>query len=224
MTCCTPTAKSDRCSVFQCLPCGRRWSRSTACTISEGSTAGSGPVASWNLRLILGSATRTICVAQSELEVVAATVGARLARRALVVHNGVAAPEQPTLDERRAVREELGLTDPTVVGVVVGSLDERKDPVSVARAATEAWRDGETVTVLFVGDGPARRTLDHLASRIERRTPPGPAIGRPPHSGGRRLLRSTFETRRTLVCATRGHGGRLAAGCVGRVRRSRGDW
>jgi glycosyltransferase involved in cell wall biosynthesis len=49
------------------------------------------------------------------------------------------------------------------VGVFVGSLDERKDPLTAARAAADVARDGPQLVLLVVGDGPLRRQLEQVA-------------------------------------------------------------
>jgi glycosyltransferase involved in cell wall biosynthesis len=108
-----------------------------------------------NLRLILRVAGRTICVSQSEHDTLSRAVGAGAASRAVVIANGVKVDRPPGAEERGAVRAELGLHDSDAVALWVGSLNERKDPLTAARAAREAG-----VTLLVVGEGSLRARLE----------------------------------------------------------------
>jgi glycosyltransferase involved in cell wall biosynthesis len=101
-----------------------------------------------------------ICVSNAEYDYLAGAVGPRSAEaRALVIHNGVQMPPPPTAGARAEVRRELGLTESEPVGIWVGSLDERKDPLIAVRAAEQAG-----VALLVVGDGPLRAQAERLAS------------------------------------------------------------
>jgi glycosyltransferase involved in cell wall biosynthesis len=116
--------------------------------------------AALNLRAIVRAAYRTICVSAAERNVLTAVVGQ--GHRTLVVHNGARVPPPTSPAERARVREELGFADSEVVGVWVGSLDERRDPFVVVRAAERAL-----VTLLLVGDGPLRPQVERAAhSRV----------------------------------------------------------
>jgi glycosyltransferase involved in cell wall biosynthesis len=113
--------------------------------------------AALNLRAVVRAADRTICVSTAEQSVLAAAAGRALAeRKTTVVHNGTRFPAKPTAAERASVRAELGLSDSALVGIWVGSLDERRDPVAVARAA-----EATGTALLFVGEG-------HLRDEVER--------------------------------------------------------
>ena len=81
------------------------------------------------------------------------------ARRAVVIRNGVRLLAPTSGAERREVREELGVADSEPVAIWVGSLDERKDPLTAVRAAQRA-----SVTLLVVGDGPLRREVERAAA------------------------------------------------------------
>jgi glycosyltransferase involved in cell wall biosynthesis len=95
--------------------------------------------AALNLRLAVRAASRTICVSEHEQRELARFADAR---RSVVIPNGV---RLPTPSPRPA-------RDP--VAIWVGSLDERKDPLTAARAAEDA-----DVELLVVGDGPLRAGL-----------------------------------------------------------------
>jgi phosphatidylinositol alpha 1,6-mannosyltransferase len=98
-----------------------------------------GRAAALNLRLAVRAANRTICVSEHERRELARYANAR---PCVVIPNGVWLPALASRPAR----------DP--VAVWVGSLDERKDPLTAARAAGAAG-----VELLVVGDGPLRDEL-----------------------------------------------------------------
>jgi glycosyltransferase involved in cell wall biosynthesis len=114
--------------------------------------------ATLNLRTVVRAAGRTICVSESEFEELLEVAGPRVAGRALVVRNGVRPRPLPTEAARAGVREELGLSESEPVAIWVGSLDERRDPLTVVRAAERA-----SVSLLVVGDGPLRSQVERIA-------------------------------------------------------------
>ena len=76
----------------------------------------------------------------------------------MVVHNGVRTPPARSETDRASVRSELGLLGSQPVGIWIGSLDERKDPLAAVRAAERA-----SVALLVVGDGPLRSRVEQAA-------------------------------------------------------------
>ena len=110
------------------------------------------------LHSVLRAADRTICVSEAEHRELRAVVGNAAARRALVIHNGVRVPAPASGAERAEVQAELGLAESEPVGIWVGSLDERKDPLAAVRAAEQA-----SVALLLVGDGPLRSQVERVA-------------------------------------------------------------
>jgi glycosyltransferase involved in cell wall biosynthesis len=102
--------------------------------------------AKMNLRAVVRTAHRTICVSRAEHDVLAAIVDSP---KAVVVHNGVA------LDHTTPA--PLDLAPP--VGIWVGSLDERRDPVAVVRAASRT-----STSLLVVGDGRLRPDVERAAN------------------------------------------------------------
>jgi glycosyltransferase involved in cell wall biosynthesis len=114
--------------------------------------------AALNLRAVVHAATRTICVSVAERDALTAVIGPAAARRTLVVRNGAHLPPRADGAQRAAVREQLGLTDSEVVGIWVGSLDERRDPGAVVRAAERT-----STALLVVGDGPLRPQVERAA-------------------------------------------------------------
>jgi glycosyltransferase involved in cell wall biosynthesis len=113
-----------------------------------------------NLRAVVRAADRTICVSSAECEVLAAVVGRVGAARTVVVHNGARLPSSITTAERGRVREDLGLSTSELVGIWVGSLDERRDPLAVVRAAEQTG-----TSLLVVGDGPLRAQVEQAIDR-----------------------------------------------------------
>jgi glycosyltransferase involved in cell wall biosynthesis len=103
-------------------------------------------IAALNLQAVVRAADRTICVSHAEHEALAAVVGAR---RTVVVHNGVRVPS-------KIPPAQVDLPRP--IGIWVGSLDERRDPVAVVRAAEQA-----STSLLVVGDGVLRGDVERAA-------------------------------------------------------------
>ena len=111
-----------------------------------------------NVKAVVRAADRTICVSAAERDVLTAAAGPARARRTVVVHNGVRVPPATGAADRARVREQLGLARSQPVGIWVGSLDERRDPLAVVRAAEQT-----STTVLMVGDGPLRPEVERAA-------------------------------------------------------------
>jgi glycosyltransferase involved in cell wall biosynthesis len=115
--------------------------------------------AALNLRAVVRAADRTICVSRAERDGLTAVIGPIEARRTVVVHNGARVPLARTSKlELARVREELGISASEVVGIWVGSLDERRDPLAVVRAAERT-----STSLLVVGDGPLRPQVERAA-------------------------------------------------------------
>jgi glycosyltransferase involved in cell wall biosynthesis len=121
--------------------------------------------AGMSLHLVLRAASRTICVSEAEYDDLRALVGGGTLARAVVIHNGVEPLEPPTSDERAAARAGLGIEASTIAGAWIGSLDERKDPLTPIAAVSELARSGADVALLVAGDGPLR-------VEVEREAPP----------------------------------------------------
>jgi glycosyltransferase involved in cell wall biosynthesis len=99
-----------------------------------------------NLRAVVRAADRTICVSHAEQAVLAT---AATTTKTVVVHNGVRLPDaEPAL-----------LDLPRPVGIWVGSLDERRDPLTVVRAAERT-----STSLAIVGEGALRRDVEEAAN------------------------------------------------------------
>jgi glycosyltransferase involved in cell wall biosynthesis len=131
--------------------------------------------AALNLRALLRAASSTICVSNAERDQLAEVVGPISIRRAVVVHNGARLALPTSEGLRTSVRGELDLDDSVPLAIWVGSLDERRDPFAVARAAMRT-----STPFLFVGEGPLRAELERTVQ------PPVHVLG--PRSDVPRLL------------------------------------
>jgi len=102
-------------------------------------------IAKLNLRAVVRVARRTICVSNAEHDVLASVVDSR---KTVVVHNGVRVVETPP----------AALDLPRPLGIWVGSLDERRDPVAVVRAAERT-----ATSLVIVGEGALRADVERAA-------------------------------------------------------------
>jgi glycosyltransferase involved in cell wall biosynthesis len=107
-------------------------------------------VAEANLRAVVRVAGRTICVSVAEHDVLASVVDSP---KTVVVHNGVRAGQS----------RPATLHLPRPVGIWVGSLDERRDPIAVVRAAERT-----ATSLVIVGDGALRDDVEQAASNCVR--------------------------------------------------------
>jgi glycosyltransferase involved in cell wall biosynthesis len=118
-----------------------------------------------NVRLILWSASRTICVSEAEYADVVEAGGARAEGRAVMVRNGITPLQPASPEERAGARAALGLAESTLVGAWLGGLDPHKDPLVAVQAAIDVARSGVPVVLLVAGEGPARQELERAAER-----------------------------------------------------------
>lgn len=121
-----------------------------------------GAIARRNLRAVVGTADRTICVSRTELDEVRA-IDAKLADRCVLIPNGVAVRPRRPGEERRAVRAALGVEEDAVLALWVGALAEPKQPRAAVRAAVEVVRGGDPLCLGIVGDGPLRAAAEREA-------------------------------------------------------------
>jgi glycosyltransferase involved in cell wall biosynthesis len=118
-----------------------------------------------NLRLIVGAASKTICVSESEYtDALAAVPGSG---RLTVIRNSVALPSLPTPQERDRIRAALGIQAGTTVGIFVGSLEAHKDPLTAVRAALRISRSASDFLLVLAGDGPLRDAVARAADGAE---------------------------------------------------------
>lgn len=110
-----------------------------------------------SLKGVVRVAGRTVCVCRAERDYLSQIIGLRRASRAVVIHNGVRPPQTLGKSWRSDVRTTLGIDDYACVGIWVGSLDERKNPLLAIRAAREAG-----MTLIIAGDGPLRDEVESV--------------------------------------------------------------
>jgi glycosyltransferase involved in cell wall biosynthesis len=116
-----------------------------------------------NLRAVIRAADCTICVSAAELDEIR-TVDPALAKRCIVIPNGVDLPPPPTASERQAARAALGIDDGTSLSLWVGALDVPKQPQVAVRAVIDAARQDASIQLAIVGDGPLRHDAELAAS------------------------------------------------------------
>jgi glycosyltransferase involved in cell wall biosynthesis len=117
-----------------------------------------------NLKLVVRSANRAICVGEAEYDDAHAAVGRELGVRLVTIHNGVDLPAFPTQAERDAARASFELGPETLVGAVVGELSPHKDPMTAVKAALRAEAQGLPIVLLVAGEGPLRPALEEAAA------------------------------------------------------------
>lgn len=115
-----------------------------------------------NLLVIISAAGRTICVSQAERDELD-WLPERARRKLAVVLNGIALPPPPAVEERTAVRRELGLADDQIAVLYAGQMEERKDPSTLVRAVKTARAQNPSIVLLMVGEGPLMPQLRSLA-------------------------------------------------------------
>lgn len=120
------------------------------------------------LRAVAGSVTRVVCTSQAERDELAVLLGPVLARRLVVVRNGVVVPAPISADQRAAVRSELGLNASDVAVLFLGELEPRKAPLVAVEAARRAAAQGAPVILLLAGDGPLAAEVRARASACVR--------------------------------------------------------
>jgi glycosyltransferase involved in cell wall biosynthesis len=123
-------------------------------------------IAAASLRLVVGAATKTICVSQAERTEILEVVGESSSGRLELAPLGVESPNRIRQDERSAARSALGIRDQLVVAMV-GVLEYPKDPVTAARAVVEVAKSGIPITLFVVGDGRLRAEVEAVAREAE---------------------------------------------------------
>jgi glycosyltransferase involved in cell wall biosynthesis len=150
-----------------------------------------------NLRLLARAASRTICVSQAEYDEVRGIVGHGTLARVVVIRNGVRPVELATAEERERARAGFGIPERATVGAWIGSLDERKDPLTPIEAVREVARASVPARLLLAGDGPLRAEIERIVSRE----------GLPVHVlGFRRDLREVLAAADFFVLSSRREG------------------
>jgi glycosyltransferase involved in cell wall biosynthesis len=113
-----------------------------------------GVVAREGVRAVVAAAGRVICTSEEERIELAAICGEQRARKLVVVHNGIDLPPRRPEGERVEVRRHLGIAEDEVMGLFLGQLEQRKDPLTAVAAARDVRRRGLPFTLVVAGDGP----------------------------------------------------------------------
>ena len=114
-------------------------------------------------RLLLRTASRVVCCSEAVLRTHAAHYGLPL-QRAEVVYCGVEAQEFMDLPPKAESRRRLSLREDETVFVFVGRFDQQQKGLDVLlNAIAMLARSCEHFTVLLVGDGPDRGSLQQQA-------------------------------------------------------------
>ena len=103
-----------------------------------------------------------LCTSAEEMRELASFLSPPARGHLAVVANGVTMPQPPNPERRAATRAELGLGPTTCAVLFLGQLEERKDPVTAARAAQIARERGHDVVLLMAGSGPLAGALSEL--------------------------------------------------------------
>ena len=111
-------------------------------------------VARLALRAVASASDRLVCTSLTERDELLAFVNPRFADRLVVVTNGIPLPTLVDPAERAAIRAELDIREHEIVGLYLGRLEERKDPLTAIRATWRARSEGLPVVLLVAGDGP----------------------------------------------------------------------
>jgi glycosyltransferase involved in cell wall biosynthesis len=110
----------------------------------------------------VGAGSAVICTSESELEELSRLVDQRDRDKLVLIHNGVDPPAPIGPAERVRLREELGATEETILGLFAGQLEPRKAPLLAARAAARLAGLGVPFRLAVAGDGPQRGELEAL--------------------------------------------------------------
>ena len=120
---------------------------------------GRGRIVHSGLRAVMAAVERTLCQSQAEVDDLTPIAAPADRDKLVIVDNGVALPDWPGTAERERARAEMGLAAERVVALYLGQLEERKDPLTVVRAAEQV--DG--LELLVAGDGPLRADVEREA-------------------------------------------------------------
>lgn len=107
-------------------------------------------------------AARVVVVSEAQRRWYTSSLGDARAARVVTVHNGVPRAPVVTADERRRVRDELGVGDDDVLVLSLGLMRPDRGHTYLVGAAALM---GEDVTVVVAGDGELRGALEDQARR-----------------------------------------------------------
>lgn len=85
--------------------------------------------------------------------------------RIRVIRNGVVVPDPVSVDERRAVRASIGITDDALAIGCIGTFKRGKGQALAVKALAMARSDVPDAWLVLVGDGPERAAVDEQVRR-----------------------------------------------------------
>jgi glycosyltransferase involved in cell wall biosynthesis len=122
-----------------------------------------GPLARRGMRYAIAAAGATICTSDAERAELAVLVGPVLEANLVVVPNGVPVPPPLDPEKREMARARLRLGQDEIVGLFIGRLEPRKEPLLAAEAADRARSADIDVVLLMAGDGPLAKAVKEAA-------------------------------------------------------------
>ena len=115
---------------------------------------------------VISSCQAVICSSLSERDDLLPLTPPEQRDKLHVIYNGVDPPAPISETERAAVREELGVPPEATLGLFVGQLEPRKQPLLAAGAAVRASQLGAPIVLAVVGEGPGAPDLQRLAGDV----------------------------------------------------------
>jgi glycosyltransferase involved in cell wall biosynthesis len=112
------------------------------------------------------AASVVICTSSAERDDLIDIAPPELHDRLVVVPNGVPLPQATSAPARARARAALGVDDDRLVGLFLGRLEARKEPLLAVEAAERAAAGG--MVLLVAGDGPLSTALSKRASSAVR--------------------------------------------------------
>jgi glycosyltransferase involved in cell wall biosynthesis len=110
------------------------------------------------MRAAIARSAICVCTSEPERDLLAAIAGPADRDKLEVVLNGVPLPDAVAPAERAAARRALGLGESEFVALYLGQLEERKRPLTAARAVQRL----DAGVLLVAGDGPQRAALERI--------------------------------------------------------------
>ena len=115
------------------------------------------------LKVAVAASRAVITTSSSELQELEAIVRERDRAKLRVIFNGVSPQLAYTAAEKQQVRSELGIAADSVLGIFVGELEPRKEPLLAIAAAERARRSGSPFLLAITGTGPLERAVQEHA-------------------------------------------------------------
>jgi glycosyltransferase involved in cell wall biosynthesis len=118
----------------------------------------------WPLRLAIGATRAVIATSTGESQELDRLIRRRDAAKLRVILNGVYPPGPDATANREAVRADLGVRPNSILGVFLGELEQRKEPLLAISAAERVQQAGLPFTLALAGAGPLSSAVRAHAS------------------------------------------------------------